>query len=88
MAPRRTCVGCRRVASPDELVRVVAQPGGGLAVGRTSPGRGAWLCAGSPACVAAAARRRAFDRALRTAVSPEAVDELGTTLAGRGRIGG
>ncbi|HWI04948.1 MAG TPA: YlxR family protein [Acidimicrobiales bacterium] len=86
MAPARTCVGCRRVASQEELVRVVAVPGGGLATGRALPGRGAWLCAGSPACIEAAERRKAFDRALRTTVEREAVDALKTTLARRGRL--
>ncbi|HEX2048400.1 MAG TPA: YlxR family protein [Acidimicrobiales bacterium] len=87
IAPSRTCVGCRAVAPPDRLVRVVATPGGGLAVGRTLPGRGAWVCAGSDACVAAAARGKAFDRALRTTIGKEAVDELRSTLASRGRLG-
>jgi predicted RNA-binding protein YlxR (DUF448 family) len=74
------------VATPDELVRVVAEPDGGLAVGRSKPGRGAWLCAGSPACVDAAERRKAFDRALRTTVPGHAVDNLRIMLAGRGRL--
>jgi predicted RNA-binding protein YlxR (DUF448 family) len=76
------------VASPDELVRVVARPGGGLAVGRTLPGRGAWLCAGSVACLDAAARRKAFDRALRAAIRADAVDELRTIVPERGRMEG
>ena len=79
-------MGCRKVAAPDQLVRVVARPGGGLAVGRTEPGRGAWLCAGSPACLEAATRRRAFDRALRTTIRSNAVQDLGTILSGRGRM--
>jgi predicted RNA-binding protein YlxR (DUF448 family) len=74
------------VAGPDRLVRVVATPGGGLAVGRTLPGRGAWFCAGSASCVEAAARRKAFDRALRTTIRSEAVDELRSSLASRGRL--
>ena len=65
---------------------MVALPGGGLATGRTLPGRGAWLCAGSPACIEAAVLRKAFDRALRTSVHSEAVDELKTSLAPRGRL--
>jgi predicted RNA-binding protein YlxR (DUF448 family) len=76
------------VAPPEELVRVVAVPGGGLATGRTLPGRGAWLCAGSPACIEAAERRKAFERALRTTVRSEAVDDLKTELAPRGRLDG
>ena len=74
------------MAPPEELVRVVAGPGGGLATGRTLPGRGAWLCAGSPACIEAAERRKAFDRALRTTVHSRAVDDLKTMLAPRGRL--
>ena len=47
------------------LVRVVRLGGGALALGRGRPGRGAWLCRDSPACIDLAQRRRAFDRALR-----------------------
>ena len=65
---------------------MVAGPGGGLALGRHLPGRGAWLCAGSQACVEAAARRKAFDRALRTTVDGAAVDGLRTMLVERGRM--
>lgn len=83
--PRRTCIGCRRVADPAELVRVARRPDGMLAVGRTEPGRGAWLCAGSgpgaspkvsAACFEAAVRRRAFGRALRCEVTPDQVANL------------
>ena len=65
---------------------MVAVPGGGLATGRTLPGRGAWLCAGSSACIDVAERRKAFERALRTTVHREAVDDLKTSLAPRGRL--
>ena len=67
--PERTCIGCRRKTAPAGLVRVARRPDGALAVGRTEPGRGAWLCAGSVACFDAAVRRRAFGRALRADVS-------------------
>ena len=67
---------------------MVARPGGDLAVGRDLPGRGAWLCAGSVACVDAAGRRRAFARALRADVGAEAVVALREVLAGRARIEG
>ena len=76
-AATRTCVGCRRRAGQDELVRVVRTPEGSLEVGRTLPGRGAWLCAGSLLCVQRAAQRKALSRALRAPVSPEAVLALG-----------
>ncbi|MGI9033149.1 MAG: YlxR family protein [Acidimicrobiales bacterium] len=90
--PRRTCIGCRTTTWASELVRVVATPGGGLVERPTSAGRGAWLCHGSVSCVDAAARRRAFDRALRIAITTEAVASLRDgmarrePLAGRGRM--
>jgi predicted RNA-binding protein YlxR (DUF448 family) len=79
-------VGCRRTAPPAALVRVVAGPGGSLQVGRSLPGRGAWLCAGTTACLETAVRRKAFDRALRMRLGEGAVEHLRTTLVGRGRI--
>ena len=69
--PERTCIGCRRKAGPLGLVRVARRPDGSLAVGRTDPGRGAWLCAGAAACFDTAVRRRAFNRALRCEVSAQ-----------------
>lgn len=80
--PRRTCIGCRRRAHPDELVRVVRTPAGDLAVGRHRPGRGAWVCP-DPACGDQARRRRAWGRALRAPVDDAAAEALARTLAGR-----
>ena len=64
---RRLPAGRRR---PATLVRVVVRPDGGLAaVGRTRPGRGAWLCRGSPACCRCRGlRRKAFGRAFRAPI--------------------
>jgi len=76
------------VRPADELVRVVRIPGAGLAVGRTLPGRGAWLCADSPECAAVAGKRRAFGRALRGQVKPAAIAALRTELAERARMVG
>jgi len=56
-------------------VRVVAADGG-LTAGRALPGRGAWLCRGSPTCVDAAVRRGGLARALRTALAPGAAEAL------------
>ncbi|MDQ3680695.1 MAG: YlxR family protein [Actinomycetota bacterium] len=55
---------------------------GEVVVGRSLPGRGAWLCAGSPACVDLAERRSAFSRALRAPVSPDAISTLRITMSG------
>src|SRR5947207_3768124 len=78
--PLRTCIGCRRRAAQRGLIRVTRTAEGRLVVGRTQPGRGAWLCASSPNCLAEALRRRAFARALRAPVLD--ADELGRKLAG------
>jgi len=80
--PIRTCVGCRRRAPQSELVRLALTEEGALAIGRTLPGRGAWLCAGSLDCLEQAARRNALSRALRSPVSPDAVRALRSDLAG------
>ncbi|MGA2529108.1 MAG: YlxR family protein [Acidimicrobiales bacterium] len=73
-------MGCQRVAPASELIRVVRDPGGALVVGSGLPGRGAWLCRQSPGCVDLAVRRRAFSRALRAQVPPEAVEDLRARL--------
>ncbi|HXY44233.1 MAG TPA: YlxR family protein [Acidimicrobiales bacterium] len=77
--PVRTCVGCRRRAPQDELVRIV-HSGEGLVVSRSAPGRGAWLCAGVPTCLELALKRNSFSRALRTSISPALVEALAHEL--------
>lgn len=79
----RTCIGCRRRSGVAGLVRVTAGEDGRLRVGRTAPGRGAWLCAGEPACFELAARRRAFGRALRRPVGEPEVAALAAQLGFR-----
>ncbi|MGH9210426.1 MAG: YlxR family protein [Acidimicrobiales bacterium] len=59
-------MGCRRRRPQRELVRFARTADGSVRPGRTLPGRGAWLCAGTlEACRAAAERRKAFTRAFR-----------------------
>jgi len=65
-SPRRTCIGCRRVTHPDELVRLT-WTGSELSVG-AGPGRGAWLCRTSEECLERAVRRGAVERALRASI--------------------
>jgi predicted RNA-binding protein YlxR (DUF448 family) len=61
------------------LVRCVLDADGSIRVDRRAPGRGAWLC--GTGCVEPARRKRAFDRAWRTTVRPEAIEELTIQLA-------
>jgi predicted RNA-binding protein YlxR (DUF448 family) len=80
-APLRTCIGCQKVAPVSELVRVSCDVGGSLALGVGQAGRGAWLCRDSPRCFELATRRRAFSRALRRPVTPDAIETLGALLS-------
>ncbi|MGQ0831823.1 MAG: YlxR family protein [Microthrixaceae bacterium] len=73
-------MGCRRRAPQDQLIRIVRTPDGSLRSGRSLAGRGAWLCAGSPACLDLALRRKAFARALRGPVAPDAAAALAEHL--------
>lgn len=82
MTPQRTCVGCRAHLTPEEGVRVSRAADGSLVVGRSLPGRGAWLCRGTAtSCAAAATKRRAWSRALRAEVAAAAVERLQQGLA-------
>jgi len=68
-------------------VRIVRSDDGSLAVGRTLPGRGAWLCADTPSCLDLALRRKAFGRAFRAPISDGAPESLRALLHKRARIG-
>ncbi|MEZ2391093.1 YlxR family protein [bacterium RCC_150] len=65
--PARTCIGCRKQGSRNELIRLVAEGGGSpvvlVDVRRRMAGRGAWLHPSST-CLTLAIKRRAFARAL------------------------
>ncbi|MET0276267.1 MAG: YlxR family protein [Acidimicrobiia bacterium] len=80
-SPRRTCVGCRRVAPNHELLRVHCS-NGELLVG-PGAGRGAWLCAEHPIeCLELTVKRSGLARALRTEVSGGALERLRARLGG------
>jgi predicted RNA-binding protein YlxR (DUF448 family) len=83
-APRRTCVGCRRVAAAHTLVRVRTAPDGGLAVG-PGAGRGAWFCTAprTVECLDRALRKGALAKALRRPVATNHADDLRARLANR-----
>lgn len=73
--PERTCVACRAKRPQAELLRVTLDAQGSLRLG-PGPGRGAYLCPGSPGCVTTLLRKRPLGRALRTEVSSAALEEL------------
>jgi predicted RNA-binding protein YlxR (DUF448 family) len=78
--PERSCVGCRQRAPKAELLRVARTPAGVSADPRgTAPGRGAYVHPGSD-CVAAALRKGALARALRTGLDQDELARLGNEI--------
>lgn len=67
--PIRTCLGCGKKQPKWLLHRLVldAQHQPVLDRSQTAPGRGAYLC--GPGCLAAAAKRKAFQRAFKKNVA-------------------
>jgi predicted RNA-binding protein YlxR (DUF448 family) len=65
MTIERTCVGCRKSVSTDQLVRVVVRENRIVVdPDRSAPGRGAYVHR-NQACIAQAVTRKAVTRALR-----------------------
>ena len=81
--PGRSCVGCRGTAPRRELLRVVRGADGtvGLDPGATAAGRGAWLHRDRD-CVAAALRKGALAKALRTGLAADEVGRLRERIEG------
>ena len=83
---QRTCIGCRTVSDQGDLVRFIALaegesggPGLRLDPKQSLPGRGAYLCRNLD-CWREAMRRRAVQRALRAAPSPDDLNLLQADL--------
>ena len=74
--PQRTCIGCREVNEKKTLVRIV-KTAEGVCIDPTGrmPGRGAYLHE-TKECWETALKRGALGRALKTEISPEAMEAL------------
>lgn len=81
--PIRTCVACWSSGEKSGLVRVVRGSNGEIGIDPTGkrPGRGAYVCR-RVECVSAAFKKKAFERALRTAVPAELIEELKRAVQG------
>ena len=75
--PLRSCVACRDNKPKRELVRVVREPDGHIAVDRTGKanGRGAYFCPAQE-CWELGQKRKALNHALSVTVSPDNWEEL------------
>lgn len=78
--PNRSCVACRTVRPKRELLRIVRNAAGEVAIDPTgrAAGRGAYVCA-TPECIDLAFKKSALARALRT---PLPADLRAALLAG------
>ena len=75
--PHRTCVGCRKVRSKREMIRVVRTPDAGVQVDPTGKraGRGAYLCR-QRGCWETALAGGGLEGALRTGLTPQERETL------------
>jgi uncharacterized protein len=77
--PQRTCVGCGTLQAKRQMVRVVRDVSGAVAVDPTGKrsGRGAYLCK-RPECWEKAIQRSLLNRALKTEISGDDREALVT----------
>ncbi len=83
--PVRTCVGCRRAAERRTLLRIVRDADGRVRPDPTgrAAGRGAYVHR-DPACVDAALRRGALQRALRAGLDEGGAARLHAAIGTEG----
>lgn len=70
--PLRMCVSCRQMKPKKEMLRVVRNKEGAIALDRTgkAPGRGAYVC-DDPACVKKLAKAKVLNRVFSEDVPAE-----------------
>jgi len=79
--PMRTCVGCRSSKPKRDLIRVVRDPQGTVALDLTGKrsGRGVYVCP-DEACLEKAGKGRQLERSLQTKVDEGVLTELKKVL--------
>lgn len=78
---QRRCIACGKQAGKAELHRIVRTSQGLVvfdATGR-APGRGAYVC--SEACFATACKTKKLERALKTKIDHEALDQIAAEVS-------
>ncbi len=75
--PQRTCIGCRKVQSKREMVRLVRTPEGELVIDETGKqnGRGAYLCR-QPSCWDAASKGQQLGKSLKMEIGEHEIKVL------------
>lgn len=75
--PMRMCLGCQEMKPKRELIRVVKDKDGSIAVDfkGKQPGRGAYICR-STVCFEKARKAKKFERAFESQISGDIYDTL------------
>ena len=75
--PQRQCMGCRERKAKRDMIRVVRQPEGTVALDFSGKmnGRGAYICP-DPACLKKVQKSKALDRSLEVTIPEEVYDRL------------
>ena len=81
--PQRQCMGCRERKAKRDMIRVVRQPEGTVALdfGGKMNGRGAYICP-DPACLKKVQKSKALDRSLEVTIPEEVYDRLVKEMEG------
>lgn len=75
--PLRQCVGCREMKGKKELLRVIKTAENEILLDDTGKknGRGAYICPNEE-CLAQAIKSKGLERALKTAIPAEVIEDL------------
>ena len=81
--PQRQCMGCRERKAKRDMIRIVRQPEGTVALGFGGKmnGRGAYICP-DPACLKKVQKSKALDRSLEVTIPEEVYDRLVKEMEG------
>ncbi len=87
MESLRTCIGCGHKKPQTDMIRIVRDRSGHLAVqtGKALPGRGAYVC-GEESCVDAMIRRRKLGRAFHAEIDQTGYELIRKEIQNRGNI--
>jgi len=79
--PQRMCVGCQEMKPKKQLIRVVRTPDETIEIDPTGKrsGRGAYICP-EVECLKKALQGKRLEKALKSPISGEVIDELGKKL--------
>ncbi|MDQ0203446.1 RNase P modulator RnpM [Pectinatus haikarae] len=77
--PERMCVGCQRIRSKKDMIRVVKNPEGDFSIDRTGKksGRGAYICADIQ-CLEAAIKGHRLEKSFKSPIDADIYEKLRT----------